>query len=68
MKYQDFHVYTDEDGNWGIEDDNWCIINDSRSASNSTNECDKFENLGYSYCLNQNIQIEYTDDTGNWGL
>jgi len=23
--------------------------------------------LGYSCCSNQNIQIEYTDDTGDWG-
>jgi len=64
-------IYTDEVGEWGIENDDWCIIvpkSISATATNNNNNNCYFEKLGFSCCSNRNIKIEYTDDTGNWGI
>jgi len=49
-------VTTDEDGEWGIEGNRWCAIDNS--------VCGAIK--GYPTCKECNIK--YTDDAGNWGV
>jgi len=49
-------VYTDNDGNWGVENGNWCGIEDCWSTK-----------LGYP-CCKVTTDIVYTDGDGNWGV
>jgi len=49
-------VLTDADGEWGIEGNRWCAIDNS--------VCDAIK--GYPICKECNIK--YTDDVGNWGV
>jgi cellulose 1,4-beta-cellobiosidase len=55
--------YTDDEGEWGIQNNNWCFINDANC--HPSNVC-KFEAIGYPCCSHCNIV--YTDDSGNWGI
>lgn len=50
-------IYTDSEGNWGVENGNWCLM--------PSNTCE-FEKLGYTCCSHCNIV--YTDSDGNWGI
>jgi len=55
-------VYTDDNGNWGIENENWCgIIRESEE-----NTCWSLPD--YSCCKDKNIDVIYTDNMGNWGI
>ena len=56
-------VYTDNEGEWGVENQNWCFISNSRCHPQSC----KFEALGYKCCQNCGPVI-YTDNDGNWGV
>ncbi|KAG4085439.1 alpha/beta-hydrolase [Neocallimastix lanati (nom. inval.)] len=49
-------VYTDDDGDWGIENNNWCGIETCWSLK-----------LGYPCCQNTNV-VYYTDDDGDWSV
>nr|AEX92717.1 putative cellulase [Neocallimastix patriciarum] len=51
--------YTDNDGNWGIENNDWCGIP-------VKGEC-WAKKLGYS-CCTTTTKVEYTDNDGNWGV
>jgi hypothetical protein len=54
--------YTDDDGDWGFEDD-WCGIPTSCKSTTTTDSCTK---SGYPCCKDCNVL--YTDDTGKWGV
>jgi len=54
-------VYTDEDGDWGVEGNKWCGIGDG----NPENTCFS-TSLGYPCCKSCNVV--YTDDDGDWGV
>jgi len=52
--------YTDNDGEWSIEDGNWCGILKKP-------ECWAKE-LGFECCTSKDIEVQYTDKDGNWGI
>ncbi|ORX77523.1 putative cellulase [Anaeromyces robustus] len=52
-------VYSDNDGDWGVENGNWCGI--------PVPETCWAEKLGYSCCTSTS-QVVYTDGDGNWGV
>jgi len=56
-------VYTDNDGNWGVENDKWCGIS-NKSSSFAT--CWS-ETLGYPCCTSTS-EVMYTDNDGKWGV
>jgi len=51
-------LYTDEDGDWGVENDQWCGIGNSDACFSVA--------LGYSCC--ESCEVLYTDDDGDWGV
>jgi poly(3-hydroxybutyrate) depolymerase len=50
-------TFTDESGDWAIENGEWCGISDEISCCA----------LGYP-CCKSTTTVTYTDDTGKWGL
>ncbi|ORX81022.1 hypothetical protein BCR32DRAFT_327488, partial [Anaeromyces robustus] len=56
-------ILTDDEGNWGAENNQWCFI-DENKCSSAISKC-RFESLGYPCCSHCNVI--YTDDDGNWG-
>ncbi|ORX78865.1 hypothetical protein BCR32DRAFT_206393 [Anaeromyces robustus] len=55
-------IYTDNDGDWGVENDQWCGIPDECKS----NQCWS-EKLGYQ-CCKSTKDIVFTDNDGNWGI
>jgi len=51
--------YTDNDGEWGVENNEWCGIPVAPSCWS--------ERLGYPCCV-YTTKVEYTDDDGKWGI
>jgi len=49
-------VYTDGEGQWGVEGNQWCFINESM--------CNAVK--GYPTC--KNCKVYYSDETGDWGV
>jgi len=49
-------VYTDADGEWGVENNDWCGIENCWSSK-----------LGYP-CCKSTTQVVYVDSDGNWGV
>jgi len=54
-------VYTDEEGDWGIEDGKWCGI----GGGHSEDSCFSAP-LGYPCC--ESCEVLYTDEDGDWGV
>jgi len=57
-------VYTDEDGDWGVENNKWCGIGNG-SSEESDESCFSVA-LGYSCC--KKCKVVYTDKDGDWGV
>ncbi|OUM64611.1 Non-catalytic module family DOC2 [Piromyces sp. E2] len=57
-------VYTDEDGDWGVENNKWCGIGNGSSVE-SEESCFSLA-LGYSCC--KSCDVIYTDKDGDWGV
>jgi len=57
-------VYTDKDGDWGVEDGKWCGIGNGPS-NDSDDSCFSVA-LGYKCC--EKCKVVYTDKDGNWGV
>ncbi|KAL6595888.1 cellulosomal serpin precursor [Neocallimastix sp. 'constans'] len=55
-------VYTDESGDWGVENNSWCGI--SNDNDNDDDTCFSIE-LGYPCCKDN--KVIYTDERGDWG-
>ena len=55
-------VYTDNDGQWGVENGEWCGIGGSSAASDSCFA----KAMGYSCC--SSCVVVYTDNDGLWGV
>ena len=53
-------VYTDKNGNWGVENDKWCGIDNDSSDS-----CFSLP-MGYPCCTGN--KVVFTDKNGNWGV
>eukprot|EP00833_Pecoramyces_ruminatium_P008334 jgi/Orpsp1_1/1182366/evm.model.c7180000081009.1 len=52
-------VYTDSDGDWGVENGEWC------GCGNSSGVCVGAQ--GYP-CCKSTKNVEYVDEDGNWGV
>jgi len=53
-------MYTDDDGDWSIENNEWCIIKQQEQPS-----CFSIA-LGFPCC--QGNKVEYVDNDGQWGI
>jgi len=60
-------VYTDADGDWGVENDQWCGCGNRVTVSNSSSCSSKITSQGYK-CCKSGCVIYYTDDDGTWGV
>jgi len=58
-------VYTDADGEWGVENGEWCGV-DSASCKKSNAVACFSEPLGYPCC--EGCDKYYEDKDGNWGV
>jgi len=56
-------AYTDENGQWGVENGKWCGI--SNGPSTESDDCFSVA-LGYKCCNSCNVV--YTDKDGKWGV
>ncbi|ORX82996.1 exocellobiohydrolase [Anaeromyces robustus] len=54
-------VYTDVDGEWGVENGAWCLLQPSKCYDTCNTE-----SLGYPCCTHCNTI--YTDADGDWGI
>ncbi|OUM58971.1 Non-catalytic module family DOC2, partial [Piromyces sp. E2] len=52
-------VYTDDEGQWGVENKKWCFIEQSHCSS---------ENTINTYPTCHHCNIYSTDNSGNWGI
>jgi len=52
-------AYTDDEGQWGVENKNWCFIEKSHCNS---------EDIVSKYPICSHCNIYTTDATGNWGV
>jgi len=57
-------VYTDKDGDWGVENGKWCGI--GNDPSNVSDDSCFSVALGYKCC--EKCKVVYTDDDGKWGV
>jgi len=55
-------VYTDNDGDWGVENNEWCGIENTSSAVFCWSSA-----LGYP-CCSSTKTVYYTDNDGEWGV
>jgi len=55
-------VYTDKDGNWGVEHGKWCGIGNGHAKDDT---CFSIS-LGYKCC--EKCKVVYTDKDGEWGV
>jgi len=59
-------VYTDADGDWGVENGNWCGCGNRKTTG--TGRCPvSIISQGYKCCSNGCV-IVYTDNDGDWGV
>jgi len=59
--------YADNDGNWGIENNQWCGIDDKKCNGDIKPTCFSEEkNMGYPCC--DNCEVVYSDSDGDWGI
>jgi len=56
-------IFTDDDGEWAIENDDWCGI--KPSCSSNTRKC--FSEPEYP-CCSSGATVVYTDESGKWGV
>jgi len=57
-------VFTDKDGDWGVENNKWCGI--GNGASDASNDSCFSVALGYKCC--ESCKVVYTDQDGDWGV
>jgi hypothetical protein len=59
-------VFTDEEGNWGSENNEWCLIVDNSQdiINNTESEC-PYD--GYPCCSSNNSKFYFSDESGIWG-
>jgi len=58
-------VYTDKDGDWGVEHNKWCGIGNGTSEKLDDESCFSVV-LGYKCC--EKCEVVYTDKGGKWGV
>jgi hypothetical protein len=62
-------TYTDNDGDWGLENGDWCgIIEQNCKQSNSDKTKCFTEEKGMDFPCCQGCEVYYTDDDGEWGF
>jgi hypothetical protein len=55
-------IYSDDDGEWGVEDADWCGIEASKCKKDGCFS----EEMGYPCC--SDCSVVYTDSDGGWGV
>jgi hypothetical protein len=58
-------VYTDNDGDWGVENNQWCGCGGGEPAPTCP---EAITSQGYSCCSENNCSVQYTDASGKWGV
>jgi len=59
-------IYTDKDGNWGVENGQWCGIDEEKCSKKSEATCWSAA-LGYP-CCTTTTEVRYEDSDGKWGF
>jgi len=59
-------VYTDESGDWGVENNEWCGIEPTCGQEPAVDDDCWSLSLGYSCCAD-GTDVIYTDESGDWG-
>jgi len=59
-------IYTDNDGDWGVENGDWCGIVADTPTSSATSCWSS--SLGYPCCSSASAEVYYTDGDGKWGV
>jgi len=62
-------IYSDEDGDWGLENDNWCGINSQICGGNKAAASTCFteeRDMGYKCC--KSCTVITSDEDGDWGV
>jgi hypothetical protein len=61
-------IYTDDDGQWGVENEQWCGIIDLKcSGNNAVSTCfSEVNGMGYPCC--EGCDVVTTDNDGDWGV
>jgi len=59
-------VFTDKDGDWGVEHNKWCGIGNGNDPSEELNESCFSVVLGYNCC--EKCKVVLTDKDGKWGV
>ena len=59
-------VYTDKDGDWGVEHNKWCGIGNGNGSSEKFDESCFSITLGYKCC--EKCKVVHTDKDGKWGI
>jgi len=57
-------IFTDCDGQWGVENDQWCGIGGS---SKTTANC-WAKVLGFNCCMSKCAEVYYEDENGQWSI
>ncbi|OUM60014.1 family 11 glycoside hydrolase, partial [Piromyces sp. E2] len=62
-------VYTDESGDWGVENNNWCGCGDRVPEPPTPSSCPStILDQGYPCCSDNKCVVVYTDESGDWGV
>jgi len=60
-------VYTDDDGDWGVENGDWCGCGGGSSAASAS--CPSaITSQGFPCCSQNNCVVYYNDESGRWGV
>lgn len=58
-------IYTDDEGEWGLDGKDWCMIKNNKGDDKEEDTCWS-EAAGYKCCKSCNV--EFSDDSGEWGI
>ncbi|OUM60013.1 family 11 glycoside hydrolase [Piromyces sp. E2] len=62
-------VYTDEFGDWGVEDGHWCGCGNKVPEPQKPSSCpSSISDQGYPCCSDSECVVVYTDEFGDWSI
>ncbi|ORY28210.1 hypothetical protein LY90DRAFT_361241, partial [Neocallimastix californiae] len=61
-------IYTDDDGDWGVNNNQWCGCGNKKTEPKPIGSCSvNILNQGYE-CCPSDCEVIYTDNDGDWGV